>query len=398
MLRRPLRGNWITPAPVGYRRAVIPSLVGVCALIGLAACGQALPAKGTDTAPPRASKIALEIPRAPFDVVPAELADPHILDRISHRVLIKRWGLAWLTRDGAPIGSDSKSEAREADVMYVLGEHARKIRIVMEDDKARYAVWVAREDAAHTVLVPSVLADDRGVELPVWLEPGVTLEVAKRGALSDVAIVDLMMSVEGWARTGAIGHVWVARGGAGSNADVRPGKMHTWHPPRGHETLLRLGRGAQLRAAADSSARVIATVKSDELVVGKVAVRGAYTEVVATRPFVKVRGFIETAKVLGETDDFVTLGTGSGHGFGMSHAVRHEIPAGTCLYDHSDGQVIGVTLEAQTRLGGKLGEDGWAMIYIDSPWGVSSMYAKNLGRDPAQPPSWDSCTEPAHRR
>jgi hypothetical protein len=389
-LRRPLRGNWITPAPVGYRRAVIPSLVGACALIGLAACGQGLPAEGTHPGPPRSPQSALEIPRAPYDVVPAELADPRILDRIPHRALIKRWGLAWLVRDGAPIGSNTKSDASSAEMIHVIGEYARKIRIVMEDDKARYAVWVAREDAADTVLVPIALADERGIELPVWLEPGVRLDAApKAGALRDVQIVDPMLAVAGWARTGAIGQIWV------SHADP---KTRWRNPPHGTETLVRLGQGAELRAAADPKARVIATVKADELVVRRVAARGAYTEVAADRPFVKVRGFIETTKVLGETDDFVSFGSGSGHGFGMSHAVHHEIPAGTCLYDHSEGDVIGVTLEAETRLGGKLGDDGWAMIYIDSPWGVSSMYAKNLVRDPSQPPSWDSCTEPAHRR
>ncbi|MBA3458714.1 MAG: hypothetical protein H0T46_02050 [Deltaproteobacteria bacterium] len=318
--------------------------------------------------------------------MPAELGDPQILERISHRVLIRRWGLAWLTRDGAPIGSETTEAEEVAAVIQVLGEHGRKIRIVVEDDKARYAVWVARDDAAETVLVPVALVDQAGKKMPVEVQPGVTLEAAPtRGGLRAVAIVDPLLSVEGWVNGAAIGHVWIARAGDASDA-------------RDQGPLLRLGRGAQLRGAPDPAAPVLATVKADEFVVGRVGASGAYTEVVATRPHVKVRGFIETAKVLGETDDFVSLGSGSGHGFGMSHAVKHEIPAGTCLYAHSEGEVIGVTLEAQTRLGGRLTDDGWAMIYIDSPWGVSSMYAKSVGRDPSQPPSWDSCTEPAHRR
>jgi hypothetical protein len=331
-------------------------------------------------------------------VVPAELADPGILDRIPHRVLVKRWGLGWLTRDGAPIGNEAR-EIEEAQVVHVLGEHGRKIRIVVEDDQARYAAWIARDDAAETVLVPLVLADSRGAQLPISLQPGVTLDAApKRGAFRGVAVVDPLLAVEGWARSGAIGHVWVVRAADASNVRMGPHPSNGWQPPRDLTPLLRLARGAQLRVAADPAALVIATVKADEFVVGKAGTSGAYTEVVATRPYVKVRGFIETAQVLGETEDFVLFGSGSGRGFGMSHAVKHEIPAGTCLYAQSDGEVIGVTLEADTRLGGRLGEDGWAMIYINSPWGVSSMYAKNLGRDPSQPPSWDSCTEPAHRR
>ena len=372
---------------------MIRSLVGACALIGLSACGQSLPAKRTDPVGPDPAGAALEIPRAPYDVVPAELGDPHILDRIRHRVLIRRWGLAWMTRDGAPLGREGNLEVEVADMVHVLGEHGKKIRIVVEDDAARYAAWVPRDDAALTVLVPIALADRRGVELPIKLEPGVTLEVAPgRGVLRDVAIVDPMLAVEGWAPGRAIGNIWIAR--PGDAADVRLGPHHSrhWTPERGQGALLRLARGAQLRAAPEAGATVIATVKADEFVVVKAGVRGEYTEVITTRPYVTVRGFIETAKVLGETEDFITHGSGSGHGFGMSHAQKHEIPAGTCLFDRSDGDVIGVTLETQTRLGGKLGDDGWAMIYIDSPWGVASMYAKNLGA------SWDSCTEPVHRR
>ena len=42
--------------------------------------------------------------RAPFEVVPAELGDDHVLQRIPHRALVKRWAIAWLTEDGEPLG------------------------------------------------------------------------------------------------------------------------------------------------------------------------------------------------------------------------------------------------------------------------------------------------------
>jgi hypothetical protein len=110
-----------------------------------------------------------------------------------------------------------------------------------------------------------------------------------------------------------------------------------------------------------------------------------------------VRGVIANTKILGPADHLSINGTGSGHGFGMSHATQYEVPAGTCLYDRPNGDVVGVTLEPQTRLGGGM-EDGWALVHINTPWAISSMFVENVGTDPTQPPSWESCTEPSHRR
>lgn len=348
----------------------------------VAGCGQTVPPTTTAASPGIATPdraATLEVPRAPFAVVPAELGDEHVLDRIPHRAMVKRWSIAWLTENGAPIGDPARAEvSRSRDILPVIGERGKKLRIVVDDDRARYGAWIAREDAWATALVPLAIS------ATVVVEPGVALETKDApGKRTHVTVVDDMIAADGEADARAIGEVWVAQKAA---------------TPRTYDVLVRLPRGAPLHARADATSPVVATITADELVAGKVGVSGAFTEVEVQRPYLRARGFVPTAKVLGTTDDLLVSGTGSGHGFGMSHAIKLEVPAGTCLYDRADGDVIGVTLEAQTRLGGRLGDNGWAMVYIDSPWRVSSMYLRNTSTDPAQPPSWDSCTEPAHRR
>ena len=342
----------------------------------LAACGPSVPPAESVKASEPASRErdSLAIPKAPFAVVPAELADDRVLDRIPHRAMVKRWSIAWLTETGAPIGDASRTDLdRERQIVPVIGERGRKIRIVVDDDRARYAAWIQREDAWSSALVPIAISEG------VTVEPGIALEKTARG----LAVVDEMIAAEGTADPRAIGEVWIAP---------------TSGKPPSYEVLVRLPRGAQLHARADAAAPVIATITADELVVDKLGTAGDFTEVEAQRPYLRARGFVPTAKVLGTTDDFVTRGTGGGHGFGMSHATKHEVPAGTCLFDRAEGDVVGVTLEAQTRLGGPLGDNGWAMVYIASPWHVTSMYLRNLATDPPRPPRWDSCTEPALRR
>lgn len=359
---------------------------------GLAACGQSVPPRPPAKAPESTSPAAAigPVPHAPFAVVPAELGDDHVLDRIPHRAMVKRWSVAWLAENGPPIGDPARTERNEArDILPVLDERGKKIRIVVDDDKARFAAWIARDDAWSTVLVP--LAIGSGVSV----DPGVALEPAgARGAERRVAIIDDMLAAEGIVAARALGEVWVAPGQA---TQTRIGTVRRWQAPRSDRELVRLPRGASLRARAERDAPTIATVTADELVVEQLGTNGAFTEVLAERPYVHVHGFVETARVLGTTDDLVTSGSGTGRGFGMSHAIKHEVPAGTCLYDRPDGDVIGVTLEAESRLGGPLRQDGWAMVYLVSPWNVTSMYVKNIGTDPSAP-VWDSCTEPVHRR
>ena len=340
--------------------------------------------------------VAPTIPRADFDVVPAELGDPGVLQRIVHRVRLRRLGAAWVRERGEPLARVYGGEA--ASVLPVLGESARKIQVVSDDDNARLALWIDRGDAMRTVLAPVALADHGGRTTPTagaWIEPGIALDVVERaGPWREVHLQDEQLAVDGWLPPSLIGHVWVAS--ASQPAVANLAKVTVWTPPRDARPLVRLAKGAVIRAETDARSRVVATTIADDVIGAVVARRGALTEVELFRPQLRVRGVVATASVLATTDDLSTHGSGSGHGFGMSHADRIEVPAGACLFDGIDGEVVGVQLAPSTRLGAlrKRDADGWSLVFVDSPWALLELYVHDTGADPDHP-SWELCTKPS---
>ena len=339
---------------------------------------------------------APSIPRADFDVAPAELGDAGVLQRIKHRVRLRRIGAAWVREQGEALARSYGGEA--ASVLPVLGQTSRKIRVVSDDDDARLALWIDRGDAISTVLAPVELADAAGHIAPTagaWALPGIALDVVDRaGPWSEVHVQDEQLAVEGWLPPSLIGHVWVAT--ASQPAVTKLDKSTVWTPPRDQRPLVKLAKGAVIRAEPDPHARVVATTIAEDVIGSEVARRGAWTEVELFRPQLTVRGVVPTASVLGTTDEISTHGSGSGHGFGMSHADRIEVPAGACLFDAIDGEVLGVQLAPSTRYGSlrKRDADSWSMVFVDSPWALLELYVHDTGSDPDHP-SWELCTKPS---
>ena len=99
---------------------------------GLAACGGAQPI-AIPSAVATQEVVAPRLPRADFAVVPAELADADVLDRIPHRVRIRKFGNAWM-REDEPEPARTRHEGSDVDyVLPVLGETHTKIRVAFED-------------------------------------------------------------------------------------------------------------------------------------------------------------------------------------------------------------------------------------------------------------------------
>ena len=329
---------------------------------------------------------ARSIPRPRFDVVPAELGDPDVLARLRARVIVRRWDRAYLRPD-EPIGTIQDREETN-DIVPVI-DVDRMIRIVIEDDGARLAVWIARENTQFTVLEPT--ETERGVRFL----PGAPLVLGEKSARErDVVFEDPAITVRATLPAERVGTVYVAPADD-PPPTLGPPSLRDWQPPADHRSRVQVSQFTTIYAQPSRTSQVVARLRGEDVTATLVADRGGWREIELHRPFVRVRGFVEAERTLHD-DGRLAVSSVGGHGFGVSHSISHVLPAGTCIYDRVNGDVIGTTLEARSRIGGSVADE-WAMVYVDTPWGAQKLFIKDLGDDPAQP-RWETCTEQPHHR
>lgn len=369
---------------------------GFFALLTLAACG------GTAVAPAVLEPATPMVDPSPqhvgFSVEPHELGDADVVKRIRHRVRVARWGRASLAHDGEPIENDDSADAASIDmILPVIDASGTKIQVVIEEDHARYAVWIDPRDTWETVALPTRLASTAAPEpasaIGVFLDAGAPVELGPRGAKRSLSIRDDVFTIRGWIDGKRIGRVYVVPVG-----DTRPHHMRrrvsrlSWAPPRERRPVRELDEAVPIRARPADAAPMLA-VANESVAVALVADRGSWTEIEIVREYMRIRGFVPSA-TLHEPSSLGRFGTtGIGSGFGISHADRIQLPIGACLYDGIDGAVAGVQLDAQERLGrAKLEKPGWSMVYVDTPWRFTQFFVRDTSSDPAQP-VWESCAK-----
>ena len=364
-------------------------------------CAGNLPALPSSTT----IEIAAPTPaRADFAVVPAELADPGVLDRIRHRTRVRRFGSAWIGLTATPIRSSRASDDRDL-VMPVIGETRTKLRIVTEDDEARLGVWIERDDTWDAITAPIQLSDRDGRAMPeagVWVALGAPVEridqphdasVTRRA----VRVRDEHLRLEGFVPANVISKLWLAAPGDFTPTDLDLSGSRSWSPPDDARTHAKVMVATKIRAAPDAKAPVIATVESPDVIAVIVKNLGAVREIEVVRPHARIRGFVAASELSRSNDPSSGHGSGTGHGFGMSHADRIEVPTGVCLFDAIDGEVAGVQLEPSTRLGHRRTDSAsWSLVYVGTAWSIAALYVRDTSDDPRQP-RWESCTQPAHR-
>jgi hypothetical protein len=347
-------------------------------LLGVAGCGGASASFVTHAAAPTVAR-QVAIPRPVFDVVPAELGDHHVLDRIHARALIKNWCVMFLVPGGELIASDFDCERDARDVVPVLDAKKGDLRIVVEDDATRLAVWILRLQARPTVLVPTTIGTSR---LGVTYLPGAAITVeAHIGDSRSIAFSDTTLNIPAAVvPADHVGDVWVAR------EDVEaPSTL-----PLGNARTVELEPGALIQRAPDLQADTLASTTDSAIAIVH-AERQGWLEIELRHARVRVRGFVD-ARETTPSEGYGFGRSGRGHGVGASHAVSHQVPAGTCLYADANGEVIGVTLEPQARLG-RPEHEGWARVYVATRWRTLELAIKNQSTDPAVP-QWESCAMP----
>lgn len=358
---------------------------------------------------------------AVLDVAAAELGDDGVLDRLRHRVRVKRIGRAWLALGAPPIGDSSSGggsgggggdEEALDQVLPVIGETANRIRVVAEEDEARVAAWIDRRDAWESIVAPVALDEARG-PAGVWLDAGAPIAAGPKGqglghdpdpksTSRAVTLRSSDVAAQGAVPAAFIGHVWLVPHDDRSPTDMVTCSVESWQAPEDRRPRGMLDEGVVIRAAAAGGARVLATLTQGQEAY-EVSRGGAWVEVELVQQFVRIRGWVP-ASAFGESGGTFQGGLAcGGRGFGMSHADHIEVPAGTCLYDKSRGEVAGVALTTKVRLGSRAGGAGagasreWSMVYVDTRWSLAQMYVRDTGRDPAQP-VFESCTARGPRR
>lgn len=370
-------------------------------LIGVCACGGAPPSPGpVRVAAPRSPTVPA-IPHAEFVVAPAELGDPGILAKIPHRTRIRHFGSAWL-REDEPDSDRARPSGNDTDVpLPVIGESRTRIRVAFEDDDARMALWIPREDTWPVLAVPFPLADASGLvdgEAGVFVARGAPLTLSERaGERRAVRVRDELLELRGFVPERLIANIWLA-GADESAPSFSPMSSLSWSPPADLRTRVRFLIETKIRRAPDGKSPVIAAIEKPD-VIGVIAANlGDYRLVEIVRPYARIRGYVAASEVAHTPDELHSFGTGGGHGFGMSHADRIDVPAGTCLFDRADGEVVGVQYKPTTRLG-RRGRDGdkWSQIHIGTTWTIATVHIHDLGDDPDHP-RWESCMPDAHHR
>jgi hypothetical protein len=337
--------------------------------------------------------------RGTLDVTPAELGDEAGVARMRHRVRLKGIGRMWVHLDGPLVNDGSAvSEDDGLDILLpAIGETAHRIRVVTEEDGARVAVWIDRRDAWESV-VARVKLEGNGTTAAgaagVWLDAGAPVRVEEERPDRTRRLVELRddsVAVRGAMPAAHLGHVWTVPHDEQRGTEMfNRCPLALWKPPQDRRPQRWIMGGAEIRVAPADEAVVLAT--SQEVLTVAVVAQGAdWTEIELLRPYARIRGHVESVMLALREDEEIGLGGCMGQGFGMSHADRIDVPAGTCLYDRANGEVVGVATETQVRLGARARPGSeWSMVYVDTRWSIASMYVRDGGRDPARP-VLDSC-------
>lgn len=357
---------------------------GFFAAVAMLVLGCSGAATTPERAPAPAPAPRTRPPVVAFSVDARQLGEPDVMQRLRHRVRVKRWGRAYLAHDGESVRQGDTSRDRDVEridrILPVLDETDTRIQVVVESDQARYGIWIEPKDAWESIVAP-VRVDVSTARPPVGVifEAGAPITAGPRGSSRrTVQLRDEELAITGIVDAAYIGRVYVAPPETERSTDARSRRALAGH--------------TAIRAHPATSAAVLAISRSERHVT-VLATDRAWTEVELVERYVRVRGYVPTRTLSEreETHEWSAIGLGSS---GTSHADRIDVPAGTCLYSGLEGEVVGVQLAQKIHMGRRRTEKPeWSLVFIGSPWRTVELYLRNTNHDPLQP-AWESCATP----
>jgi hypothetical protein len=324
--------------------------------------------------------------RPSYGLAAASLGDDAAVRGIGQRVRLARYGRGIdrvsVLADGSPspVNGWHHHEVEDAAgvVVPVIGERRGQIRVVVESDHARFAMWIDRGDTAPTLVAPTALADREGFaprDTGAWLEPGVTIDAGETADdLRAITVVDDALDLRGWVAASIVREVWT-------------------EPPAGTPIVAtaKLSGGATVRSDPEADAPTIGRVRERGANAKVVGTRGAWTEVVVQRPRVRVHGWVTSAEVtVAWAGAPMPADRAPPSREYVDRSGSFTVPAGACLYDAPDGQVVGVQRDAVGKWGAWIRDGGWHTLYLESEWARFEFYVHDTSGDRKQP-TWDRC-------
>jgi hypothetical protein len=339
--------------------------------------------------------------RGAIDVVLRDRDDPRALDRLPQHLRVGRHdGKVQLSLDAPDLGDNPAPWNDQVGGVFAVLETKTRTeeneldhhRVVSEDDGVRLALWID-SNAPHTVMVePVVLFPDAPPPAGVWLEPGAYIN--EGGPTPDSGSLDRPA------------HVVDKRIEPGSMSNMVAARAfgHVWNGPRPRDGAIAAGERRVLRADTAILAEPAAGARSlgtalAGAIVAFVAARGDLAEIELRLPAIRIRGFVPIDALDAATLDEPKPPTPFAVDYDVPGADRFFVETGTCLYDRSGGDVIGIATSSATRFGmlDRTGRE-WHRVYVKTEWTIVVATVHDLAR--ASEPlhaRWEPCDPPTSR-
>ena len=286
----------------------------------------------------------------------AILANPGVL---RDRVIVARYGAAGVALD-AMTPSDHDTADTNDRAYPLVDETTTKLRIVVDHDEARVLLWIDRADAAWTVARPTLVQGTR--DAGVWVLPGAPLTITGDGQRVAVHVADDEVAVDGTIARSALRHRFRPTRAAPS-------------PPFTVRAIASAPDGPPLITGTTS----IGVTARDGGVPG-----WSLVEHRSARLYIV--GWARNSDL--EEGGLLSLGTGTGFGYGMSDTTRIALDPGACLFDER-GAIVGVQTGRGERYAYDLGDGRWS-VYVGTNWGLHTAYVRDRNRGKGTP-AWARC-------
>lgn len=331
------------------------------AVLSAAACATA-PTKGnpSGSVPATVSPVTISVPRlAPQDFVASEM-------HWRYYATLKAVDHYWISTSLPPRIFDGTSEGSASLPLIDLTESMA--RVVIEDSKARIAIWIDRRHMVPTVsTVVKLDQHSENSKQGVWLKPGVPLNLdGKYGeSASRVTVSDGLISASGSVVSSILTTVWQRSGTAVGSTPavmVKPYTAVYLKPDEGSFVLATVVRAVHALVLANS---------------------GTWSEVLIYGNNVEIRGYIPSNTISGEVLTDVDEVDNEGD---------HEphLPSGACLFAGLTGQTIGIAKKDIHSLRSTPVRRGWWTLHVRSPWGVVETIAHDRANN-LNNPVWVMC-------